>query len=211
MEAHLSHQVHRIQMGKYHLMRFHLQILEAVLQQIKAIEVWKTTKLDCRRVQAAIRTEKATIRRSQPSKTSSVEMWKRALLRTIWKVYIWTIANYKASKAWPHNKSRKSKTVLIKQIPLQLLLAAVKWMGLLVLISHVVLINAKDQFIWRTLTKIFRTISNFSRHSSLALVLGHQLGSRLRKLLPRSTCRWTLAPQQQMQVQQLTQADHHCE
>ena len=38
MEAHPSHQVPRIQMGKYLLMRFLLQISEAVPQPIKAIE-----------------------------------------------------------------------------------------------------------------------------------------------------------------------------
>ena len=38
MEVRPSHQVLRIQMGKYHLMRFLLQISEAVLQPTKAIE-----------------------------------------------------------------------------------------------------------------------------------------------------------------------------
>ena len=38
MEARQSRQVLRIQMGKYHLMRFLLQILEAVLQPTRAIE-----------------------------------------------------------------------------------------------------------------------------------------------------------------------------
>ena len=78
----------------------------------------------------------------------------------------------------------------------------------LALISHVVLINASDRFIWQTLIKIFRTISNFSRLSSLVLALDHQLGLRQRKVLPKSTYRWTLARQQQMDLLQLTKVDH---
>ena len=158
-----------------------------------------------------IQTGKVTIRRSQPSKTFSVEMWKRELPRTIWKVFIWTIANSRACKAWRRNKSKKLKTVLIKPTPLQLLLVAVKWMGLLALISHAVPISASDQFIWQTLTRIFRTISNFSKRSSLALALGHRLGLRQRKLLPKSRYRWTLAPRQPMGLRQPIQVDHHWE
>ena len=158
-----------------------------------------------------IQTGRVTIQHSQPSKTFSVGMWKRGLLRTIWKVSIWTIANFRACKAWRRNKSKKLKTVLIKPTPLQLLRAAVRWMGLLALISHAVLINASDQFIWQTLTKIFRTISNFSRRSSSALALGRQLGLRQRKLLPKSRYRWTLAPRQQMDLQQTIQADRRWE